>query len=152
MFKYLFKVIVIFLFLTLNSKSEIVKNIEITGNKRISKETILVLANINIDDEFTDISLNNALKELYQTDFFSDIKFLMSVDGLLKIDVKENPIIEKININGIKKKSFVENIYTLISLKDRTSFTDYKLERDISLVKNILKTNGYYFSSIKVSS
>ena len=152
MIKYLFKVIVIFLFLTLNSKSEIVKNIEITGNKRISKETILVLANIKIDQEFTDISLNNALKELYQTDFFSDIKFLMSVDGLLKIDVTENPIIEKININGIKKKSFVENIYTLISLKDRTSFTDYKLERDISLVKNILKTNGYYFSSIKVSS
>ena len=63
MFKYLFKVIVIFLFLTLNSKSEIVKNIEITGNKRISKETILVLANIKIDQEFTDISLNNALCE-----------------------------------------------------------------------------------------
>ena len=152
MFKYLSKIVLILLYLSSNSQSEVIKNIEVVGNKRISKETILVLGNIKAETQFTDISLNNALKALYETDFFSDIKFSISDNGLLKINVKENPIIEKININGIKKKSFVENIYSLISLKDRTSFTDFKLERDISLVKNILKTNGYYFSSIKVSS
>ncbi len=149
MFNLLIKLFLLFLLSFSNSYSEIIKDIEVIGNKRISKQTILVLGDIRIDNDFDNISLNNTLKQLYETNFFSDIK--LSIDnGLLKIFVKENPIIEKININGIKKKTFVENIYSSISLKDRTSYNDFKLQEDITLIKNILKTNGFYFSSINV--
>ncbi len=151
MYKYFLTILIISLYLISNSHSQNIKSIEINGNKRISKETIIVLSNIDTDKNFTDITLNNALKSLYETNFFSDIKFSINEDQLI-ITVKENPIIEKININGIKKKSFVENIYSIISLKDRTSFTDFKLKSDISLIKNLLKQNGYYFSTITASS
>ena len=149
MFKLLIKLFLFIILFFSNSYSEIIKDIEVVGNKRISKQTILVLGDIKINNDFDDISLNHTLKQLYETDFFSDIKFSIN-NGLLKITVKENPIIEKININGIKKKIFVENIYSSISLKDRTSYNDFKLQADITLIKNILKTNGYYFSSINV--
>ena len=69
---------------------------------------------------------------------------------MLKIQLNENPIIEKLNILGIKKKSFVEQIYNSISLKDRMSYTENAFNRDINLIKNILQTNGYYFSKISV--
>ena len=151
MYKILIKITVIFLFLTKITYSEIIKKLEINGNKRISKETIQVLGKIKIGENFTNNSLNEALKELYKTDFFSDIKIDLD-DGILKINVVENPIIEKININGIKKKSFTEILYSSISLKDRMSFTDYKFQNDIITIKNILKTNGYYFSEINVST
>ena len=102
MYKILIKITVIFLFLTKITYSEIIKKLEINGNKRISKETIQVLGKIKTGENFTNNSLNEALKELYKTDFFSDIKIDLD-DGILKINVVENPIIEKININGIKK-------------------------------------------------
>ena len=54
-------------------------------------------------------------KELYETDFFKNINFDLN-DGLLTIVVEENLIIEKLNINGIKK-SFVEQLYSALSLK-----------------------------------
>ena len=149
--KILIKFFLIFLFLTINSYSEIIKNFEVSGNQRISKETILVLSDIKIGKDFTNDSLNIALKKLYETDFFSKINISLN-NGLLKINVLENPIIEKININGIKKKSIKEILYSSISLKDRMSFTEYKFNKDINLIKNILKTNGYYFSTIKASS
>ncbi len=145
----LIKLFILFILFLSNSYSEIIKDIEVVGNKRISKQTILVLGDLKINKDFDDILLNSTLKELYETNFFSDIKLSIN-NGLLKIIVTENPIIEKININGIKKKTFVENIYSSISLKDRTSYNDFKLQEDIILVKNILKTNGYYFSSINV--
>ena len=94
--------------------------------------------------QVTDLKLNNAFKQLYDTEFFSDINFSVK-SGTLEILVKEYPIIEKININGIKKKSFIEAIYSSISLKDRTSFTDFKLENDITIINNMLKASGYYF-------
>ncbi len=151
MSKILIKFFLIFMFLTINSYSEIIKNLEVSGNQRISKETILVLSDIKIGKDFTNDSLNIALKKLYETDFFSKINISLN-NGLLKINVLENPIIEKININGIKKKSIKEILYSSISLKDRMSFTEYKFNKDINLIKNILKTNGYYFSTLKASS
>ena len=151
MYKILIKFILIFLFLTKITYSEIIKKIEVIGNQRISKETIQVLGKIKTGENFTNNSLNETLKELYKTDFFSEIKIYLD-KGILKVNVIENPIIEKININGIKKKSIVETLYTAISLKDRMSFTDYKFQNDIITIKNILKTNGYYFSEIEVLS
>ena len=33
--------------------------------------------------------------------------------------------------------------------KERVSFNKYYLSKDISLIQNILKTNGYYFSTVE---
>ena len=47
MIQFLIKILILtFLFLS-NSNSEIIKKIEISGNQRISSETILVLGNIS---------------------------------------------------------------------------------------------------------
>ena len=74
MIKFLTKFFIItFLFIS-NSYSEIIKKIEILGNKRISSETILVLGNISINKNFEDKDLNKSLRELYNTNFFSDIQ------------------------------------------------------------------------------
>ena len=70
----------------------------------------------------------------------------------MTIVVEENLVIEKLNINGIKKKSFVEQLYSALSLKDRMSFTEFKFKKDITLINNILKSNGYYFSTIDITT
>ena len=105
MIQFLIKILILtFLFLS-NSNSEIIKKIEISGNQRISSETILVLGNISTNKNFEDKDLNKSLRELYNTNFFSNIQMSL-VNGTLKIDLVENPIIENIEILGIKNKSF----------------------------------------------
>jgi len=147
MIQFLIKILILtFLFLS-NSNSEIIKKIEISGNQRISSETILVLGNISTNKNFEDKDLNKSLRELYNTNFFSNIQMSL-VNGTLKIDLVENPIIENIEILGIKNKSFLENIYESISLKDRMSYTENQLASDINLIKNILKSNGFYFAEV----
>ena len=151
MLKFIFKVILFILFYLNTSFAEIVNNVQIFGNKRISNDTILVLGGINVGRDYNEISLNESLKKLYETDFFKNINYDLN-DGLLKIAVEENPVIEKLNITGIKKKGFVEQIYSALSLKDRMSFTEFKFNKDITLINNILKSNGYYFSSINTTT
>ncbi len=120
------------------------------GNQRISKETIIVLAGIKLNEKYDLDDLNNSLKKLYDTNFFSDID-ISQTNGILKITVNENPIIEEIEILGVKKKSFKEIIYKEISLKNRKSYTQIALKKDLDLINNILKTNGFYFANIKTS-
>ena len=133
-----------------NLSAEIVKNVKVDGNKRISQETILVLGQININDDYDDNKLNDVLKNLYNSNFFSNIDIDILNETLI-INVTENPIIEDVRITGVKNKSVIKSLTENISLKNRVSFTDDLLNGDINLIKNILKTNGYYFSKIKPS-
>ena len=127
---------------------DILQNVKIIGNKRISKESVMVLGDIKVGQNFNSQSLNNSLKKLYETNFFSDIK-ISETNNILTIKLIENPIIEEIEITGIKNKSLIEGIYDAIRLKNRTSYTEVQFKNDIILINNILKTNGYYFSKIK---
>ena len=69
-------------------------------------------------------------------------------NGILRITVNENPVIEDIEISGIKNKTFKKNITESMILRDRMSFTENQLSRDLDLIKNILKTNGFYFATV----
>ena len=134
-------IIISFTFLNANE----IKKLDVSGNKRISKETIQVLGNIELNKNFTGDEFNQILKNLYATDFFEDIKIDVKNETLL-ITVKENPIIQNVTISGIKKEEFKEKLLEKISLKNRSSFTKYKLQNDLNLLDNILKQGGYYFS------
>ena len=78
MYKFLTKTILIILLTFSHSYSEIVDDIEVSGNKRISKETIIVLGQIELNKDFSSVDLNNTLKKLYDTNFFSDVS--LSID------------------------------------------------------------------------
>ena len=150
MTKILFKTISVYFFLTTLLFSEIVKKVEISGNQRISKDTILVLGKIKIGQDFDNNKMNEALKKLYKTNFFNNIKMDLS-DGFLSIVVNENPIIEDIEFIGMKNKEFLKKLSEDVVLKNRMSFTEDQLQKDIILIKNILKTNGFYFADIDSS-
>ncbi len=137
------------LFIT-SSFSEVITKIEISGNQRISDETISIIGKITKGKEFDENELNNVLKNLYESNFFRDIK-ISTDQSILKISLVENPIIEDIEITGIKNKTFLEEISTMIVLKNRMSFTENQLKKDINLIKNILKSSGFYFAKVNTS-
>jgi outer membrane protein insertion porin family len=147
---YFIKVLIILVFFTNISNSEIIQSVEVNGNQRISKESIIVLGDISVNENFNLENLNNSLKKLYDTNFFKEINIYQD-KGVLKITVIENPIIEEIEITGIKKNAFKEKIYENIYLKNRMSFTEIQFKKDIDLIKSILKTNGFYFAKIDSS-
>ena len=140
------KVILIYFVISINFVlANEINNLNVSGNQRISKETIQVLGAIEFNKEYTSENINQILKNLYSTDFFEDIKIEVK-DKTLSIKVKENPIIQNVIITGIKKEEFKNKLLETISLKNRSSFTDYKLQNDLNLLNNILKQNGFYFA------
>ena len=147
---FLFRVLILCIFFINVSYSEIINDIKITGNKRITKETIVVIGQINFGDDYRDNELNDLTRRLYNSKFFKDIS--ISVDNnILKINLVENPIIEDIQIEGIKKASLKEALVESLSLKNRKAFTENSLQNDVNLIKNILKSNGYYFVEVSPS-
>ena len=153
MLKKHFKLIYLFILLTLFhssvAKSEVIKNIIIEGNERVSNETILVFSSINLGDKIDTDKLNEIVNNLYDTNFFDDISTSFKNNELF-IKVVESPIISKVEFTGIKSKTLIDDISKNLKLKSRSSFNKYQLQIDKLEIENQLKNKGYYYSTIEI--
>ena len=132
------------------SYAEIIKDIVVSGNKRLSKESIIVFGNIELNKDYNQKQLNFIFKDLYSTNFFQNIK--LTINGsVLNINVVENPIIEELEINGINNKKLVKILNDIVELKTRKSYIENIFLKDLNLIKNTIKSSGYYFAEIKTS-
>ena len=129
--------------------AEVVKKIEVIGNNRISSETIKSFSPIKINDDINENNINTSLKSLYESNFFKNvnIKFIQNV---LIIEVDENPIIQNLSLEGVKSQRIRDNIFNNLSLKQRGSFFEKNLNKDINTIKNVAKDLGYYFTNVNV--
>ena len=150
MIKILSKSLILYFFVTSILFAQTINKIEVKGNKRFTSESIIVFSEMNVGMKYTDNLINESLKKLYETNFFEDIKINFDNDVII-IKVIENPIIEKINVIGVKKKNFLEFIKTNMLLKEMSSFNEVQLNNDLTTIDSILKNTGYYFSNINAS-
>ena len=139
-----------FLFLNKIALSEIVNSLNITGNERISKESIVVFGEIKFGENLTVVDLNQIIKKLYETNFFENVSLDLN-NNILNISIKENPLIQSVLINGIKKKNIKKILYENLTLKDKSPYIKFSAEQDSKTIKYILNENGFYFTSVKTS-
>ena len=138
-----------FIFIT-NSYSEIIKNFQIIGNDRVSNETVIMFSNLKIGQNINSNDLNKSLKDLYSTNYFKNVRIL-SDNGTIKLFVQENPIIQSVIINGIDKNNIYENIEKVTKKLEKYPFVENKIIDQVKLLKNILKSYGYYFVELETS-
>tara|TARA_B110001452_G_scaffold264762_1_gene268297 strand:- start:609 stop:2849 length:2241 start_codon:yes stop_codon:yes gene_type:complete len=149
MLKTLFKSISIFLLAATVTLADSFSNYKVTGNKRVSSQTIINFSKLKPDVDLSKNDLNKALKSIYGTNFFEEVSVNI-LNDTLNINVKEYPIIQDIQFDGIKSEKFVELLKDNVSLKSKSSFNKFALERDLNTITNILRRSGYYFSEVVV--
>ena len=140
----------IFLLLTSLLVAKPIDELIIKGNERISSETIKVFSGFNKGDDVNQNDLNDIIKSLYETNFFENVTIEI-VNNNLIITVKENPIIQEVVIEGIKKESLKNQIYDSLILKNKSSYVDYLAKNDLQKIKNMLRVSGFYLSEVKTS-
>ncbi len=136
-------------FFTITSAlSEQLKSIDIEGNERLADETIILFSNLKIGDDIDANIINNTFKNLFQTDYFKDLKIRFN-SGKLNIIVKENPIISEIKIKGIKNKSLLKELEKIVRKTEKYPFINSNIMSQKNQLNNIVRINGFYFADIK---
>ena len=128
--------------------AEVVKEIKISGNQRVSDETVKVYGDIEINKNYNELDLNKILKNLNSTNFFEDIKISLE-KNILKVDLIEYPVINQLILIGEPSKKYSEQIKKLMGLKEKQSFIKSFLSKDIELIKNLYSTIGYNSSKVE---
>ena len=122
-----------FYFFTLQANSNL-KNIIIEGNNRVSNETIKVYSGVDLKQPIDESTINQILKNLYETDFFEDVK--VELNGqILKISVKEYPVINQLIFVGETNNKIKKELKKIVSLKEKKSLNRSKIAKDLDLIK-----------------
>ena len=129
--------------------AEIIKDFKIEGNNRVSENTIINFSELKKGKDISSSDLNDSLKKLYDTNFFENVSISIS-NNLVTIKVDEYPIIQEINIEGIKRKQTVKELKEQITLKEKNPFNETLIKADLNTIYNIFKTAGFYFVEIDV--
>ncbi|KJV52889.1 surface antigen variable number repeat family protein [Orientia tsutsugamushi str. Gilliam] len=74
-----------------------IESIEVIGNQRIEKETIISKLGVSTGDELNPEKENDILLTLHYTKFFKDIS-LDFVDGKLTVKVQEAPLVTEVKL------------------------------------------------------
>ena len=112
-----FFVFIYFIFFLSFSNAEIVRKIEISGNSRISDETVKVYGELKgINLNYSRSELNSILKNLYSTNFFENVNLEIK-NEILYIYLDEYPVINQLVIIGEKNNKFKDQIKKLFFRK-----------------------------------
>jgi outer membrane protein insertion porin family len=150
-FNLFFKIIIVYFLLWSIALSEIVRKIIVNGNDRISSQTVKMFSKVNTNEYIDSNSINTILKNLYETSYFEDVNIKFN-NNILTINVKEYPIIQSINYNGIKSNSILKYITDEMLIKEKYPFNILSLKNEKNRIVNTIKKLGYYDSKIETTT
>ena len=127
--------------------ADVVRKIDISGNDRISDNTIIDIIDFKKSSNYSNRDLNNFQKKLFETSFFSNVTLKLEGD-ILKIIVIENPLIEFFIIQGVINKTREDLIYEKVFLGQNKIFSQSLLNQDIEIIKKIFTDAGYFNTSV----
>jgi outer membrane protein insertion porin family len=146
--KITFSIFVYFILLISHSIADIINEVIVKNNNRISKGTIITYGKIELNKDYNLSDVNQVFRNLYETNFFETLKIDISENKLV-IDVKENKIIQNLSIEGIKSNALSEKILESIFSKNKSPFLITKVKQDLDKIKNSLNEIGFYFAEVK---
>ena len=147
------KICIIFTFLSFffvcsNSFSQILEKIIVKGNERVPKETIVMFSELKLGEKLINIDKNEILKNIYNSNFFENVSVQISDKNII-ITLTELPIVQNIEIKGIKAKKNKKLVEKNLILKPRSSYNEYLLAKEKESIISNLKSNGYYFAKVE---
>jgi outer membrane protein insertion porin family len=117
-----------------------IDKIDIQGTQRIDIETVISYSNVDLGDIYTEELGNKILKDLFDTNLFSNIEVIFDKNRL-QINVKENPTINLVKFSG-NSKIKDEDLLIEISLKERSVYSRSKVKKDTERMLSLYQRSG----------
>ena len=134
-------------------ESFVIKDIRVEGIQRTEAGTVFSYLPVKVGDIFDETKATEAIKALYATGFFKDVR-IKSEKGVLIVEVDERPAIAEITINGAKefeKDKLLEGLKQA-GISESRIFSRSLLERAELELKRQYITRGKYAVQITTTT
>lgn len=121
----------------------IIQSIVVRGNQRIEADTIASYLVVQPGDRADHQLLDLGLKTLFNTGLFADVTLEMLPNDVLLIDVRENPIVNRVILDGNKRVKD-DKLTEEIQLTARSVFTRAKVQADVQRIIEVYRRTGRF--------
>jgi outer membrane protein insertion porin family len=118
----------------------------VEGNRRIDEQAIRAHFNKTPAAPLTSAAIDSALKELYATGLFEDVKIIPSGTHLI-VRVVEAPVIDRLRFEGNKQVKD-DDLAKEISLKQRGPMTKAAVRDDVARILELYNRSGRYEAEV----
>jgi outer membrane protein insertion porin family len=122
--------------------SDVITGIAVQGNQRIEGATIRSYLTVAEGDAFDPSRIDRSIKNLFSTGLFADVSIGRQGD-LLLVRIVENPIINRISIEG-NKRIEDDKITPEIQLRPRVVYTRTKVQQDVEKILELYRRKGRF--------
>ena len=127
--------------------SAVVGRIIVEGNQRIEPSTVLSYMTVMEGQTVTASQINESVRALFETGLFRDVR-IDPRGGTLAVIVEENPVINRIAIEG-NDRIPDEALQSLLTSRERRVFTRAKAEADAEMLLEQYRRTGRYGATVE---
>ncbi|NIJ16109.1 outer membrane protein assembly factor BamA [Sphingobium vermicomposti] len=124
-----------------------ISSIAVTGQQRLEPSTVLSYTKLRVGQPYTQESLDQALRDLYETELFADVQ-IRNDNGALTIEIRENPVINRIVLEGNKRLKD-DKIRPEIKLAPRQIYTRSKVRADVARIIELYRRQGRFAATVE---
>lgn len=131
-----------------NAKGIRLTQIEVQGNERVDRGTILLQISSTIGDEFNPEKTEGDIKEIYRTGLFEQVQAKLDrSSGLLTFFVKEKPAIRNVLLEGNEEVG-EDVLKEKLGINERRFLDTKKIAAGIEEAKSYYQGQAYYDTTI----
>ncbi|HEY0115650.1 MAG TPA: POTRA domain-containing protein, partial [Allosphingosinicella sp.] len=127
---------------------QLVRSLTVSGNQRLETETVLSYITLRPGEAFDRDRVDQALRELYATELFADVQITGVETGNLVVQVRENPVINRIILEGNRRLKD-DKILPEIRLAARQIFTRSRARADVARIIELYRRQGRFAARVE---
>jgi outer membrane protein insertion porin family len=116
--------------------------VDVEGNRRVEADTIRSYFLVGPNERLDAAKIDSALKALYATGLFQDVRITPS-NGRVLVTVVENPVINRVAFEG-NHKAKDEQLSSEVQSKARGTFSRAQVQSDVQRILEVYQHNGRY--------
>ncbi|MFQ3595380.1 MAG: outer membrane protein assembly factor BamA [Sphingomonadaceae bacterium] len=125
-----------------------VRSIRVTGTERIEPETVLSYTDLSVGQAYDREILDRALKDLFASELFADVRIRDDGEGNLVVEIRENPVINRVIIEGAKRVK-EDKIREEIRVAPRQIFTRSRARADVARILELYRRSGRFAAQVE---
>ncbi|RYE01512.1 MAG: outer membrane protein assembly factor BamA [Sphingomonadales bacterium] len=126
----------------------VVKSLRVEGSQRIEPETVLSYTRLRSGTEYTNETIDQAIKDLLGSELLADVQIEGVDTGNLVIRIRENPVINRVIFEGNKRLK-QDKIDKEVKLRPRQIFTRTAVRADVARIIELYRRQGRFAANVE---
>jgi outer membrane protein insertion porin family len=126
----------------------LIKTLSVEGQQRLEPDTVLSYTKLRVGAVYSRETLDQALRDLFETELFADVQISGAETGNIVVQIKENPVINRIVLEGNKRLK-EDKIRPEIKLAPRQIYTRSKVRADVARIIELYRRQGRFAATVE---